>query len=98
MFKNAWLAIATIALAGALALPASAQWQGNYGYGQNGTYDNNNSAYRAGYNDGIQDRRGGSQQVHRHAWKNDDDARSYAAGYNAGFNGGNGNGRSSNSG
>jgi hypothetical protein len=56
-----------------------------YGYGQNGYY--NNSAYRQGYNDGIQDRNNGNRVVHRHAWKSDQDARAYAAGYDSGYNG-----------
>jgi hypothetical protein len=103
-----WLLLVTIALVGALALPASAQWYpqqdqgwhrdhdhddqyraGQYGYGQSGAY-NNSDAYRQGYNDGMHDRNSGSQRVHRHAWKNDEDARAYSAGYNAAFNGGNG--------
>jgi ribosome modulation factor len=89
--------LATLGVAGLIAIPASAQWnpwghdhdRDRDGYGQ-GTYSGSqNSAYEQGYKDGIWDREHGPQERSRN-WRNDGDAAAYRDGYNSGYRGGNG--------
>jgi len=98
------LMAAVFGLAGLMAIPAAAQynggWYGNnrggWGWqGNNGYYSGSQkSAYDQGYKDGVWDTQHGPQQRSRN-WRNDADARAYRDGYNAGYRG-NGNYRGNN--
>ena len=80
---------ASVALAGVMALPASAQWRPDNG----GYYHNDSKAYQQGYREGQQDRTYGNQRAHNHAWANNNDAQAYAAGYRDGYSSAQANGR-----
>ncbi|HVZ15899.1 MAG TPA: hypothetical protein VG897_02190 [Terriglobales bacterium] len=85
MFINKKLTLAaSLALAGALSVPAFGQYRD---HNRNG-YNQNSSAYQQGYREGIEDRNHGNRVAHNHTWKNNDDAQAYAAGYSAGYNNG----------